>query len=202
MLDAKYLVMYEKERIPFWSMLFLIFIYEEDFDTIDVIYNENFMDYSQHVQILETRGYIKKFGRNPTDITMRKIGEDLFKKYIGTKSKVKRGDSVKYWIEEWRELFPAGVNSGGYRYRGDKKEVLKKMIKFVDSNDYTKEEIFKATKNYVERFSLRGYNYMQMAHYFIEKQGAGSTLSSECEGLREKKEHTKDEDRGYGRKII
>lgn len=58
------------------------------------------------------------------------------------------------------------------------------MIKFVFLYLYTREEIFEATKRYVQRFSLKNYNYMQIAHYFIEKQGVGSSLEAECESLK------------------
>ena len=59
------------------------------------------------------------------------------------------------------------------------------MTKFVDTYDFTKEEIFKATKNYVDKFAMKGYMYMQQAHYFIDKKDSGSSLAAECEGLRE-----------------
>ena len=107
---------------------------------------------------------------------------------------------VHLWIDEWRNLFPEGVNTAGYRYRGNKVEVLKKMLKFVTLYDFTKEEIFQATKKYVERFSVRGYNYMQQAHYFIDKKDAGSSLASECETLKESKPQS--ETTSYGRTIV
>ena len=82
--------------------------------------------------------------------------------------------------------------------------VLKKMTKFVASYPYSKEEIFEATKRYVERFSFRGYSYMQQAHYFIDKKEVGSTLASECEGLKEAKSKLKqtEETIDYGRKVV
>ena len=94
------------------------------------------------------------------------------------------------------------MNTAGFRYRGDKAEVTQKMIKFVNTQDYTLEQIFKATRDYVERFSLRGYAYMQQAHYFIQKRGVGSTLSAECEGLAEKSSNTKGEEKDYGRSVV
>ena len=86
-------------------------------------------------------------------------------------------------------------------YQADKAEVIKKMIKFVNTHDYTLEQIFQATRDYVERFSLKGYAYMQQAHYFIEKRGVGSTLSAECEGLAERSSNSKEEGGDYGRSV-
>lgn len=107
--------------------------------------------------------------------------------------------NVESWIDDWRNLFPEGINPAGYRYRGNKLEVTKKMLKFVANHPYSKEEIFEATKRYIERFSVRGYNYMQQAHYFIEKKDTGSNLEAECENLREVKPQKEER---YGGKVI
>lgn len=97
-----------------------------------------------------------------------------------------KSDNVEHWIEQWRELFPAGSNSNGFRYRGDKQGCLNKMKIFVKNNPkVTKETIFTATKKYVEKFKGNGYMFMKQAHYFIGKD-KGSFLLSEIEGLSEK----------------
>ena len=80
-------------------------------------------------------------------------------------------------------------------------EVINKIIKFVNSHYYSIDEIFQATRDYVERFSLKGYAYMQQAHYFIEKRGVGSSLSAECEGLAEKSNKI-EEGENYGRSVV
>ena len=100
------------------------------------------------------------------------------------------------------EFFPKGSNNGGYRYRGNRLEALKKMTKFVDQYDFTKEEIFQATKNYVDKFALRGYMYMQQAHYFIDKKDSGSSLASECEGVQENVDTPIKERSTYGERLI
>jgi hypothetical protein len=145
---------------------------------------------------------VKWYGKDPEDITLRKAGEDLFKKHVGTKKKITTAKEVGQWIQSWREIFPEGVNTAGFRYRGNKDEVIKKMIKFVNTHDYSLEQIFQATRDYVERFSLKGYAYMQLAHYFIEKRGVGSTLSAECEALTERSSNNKEEGKDYGRAIV
>jgi hypothetical protein len=192
--------MYKDEpRFPFWDMVLLIFIYEEKFEFVKTIADINWLGFESSIRLLEERGYVKKHGPNPEDISMRKKGEDLFKKYLG-RPKKKVTNNVHTWIEAWRAIFPPGSNNTGYRYRGNKLECLKKMSKFVDSTKYSEEEIFQATKNYVEKFRIKGYNYMQQAHNFIEKKGVGSTLESECESLKES--NNNNEPVGYGNRLI
>lgn len=203
MIDQRYLTIYEQYRphMTFVEFILLILVYEEKFDFLRIAHDDNFMEFTHSIKRLEISGLVKWHGENPEEITLRKTGEELFKKHVGTKKKVTTAKEVGEWVESWRELFPKGINSGGYRYRGDKAEVIKKMIKFVNTHDYTIEQIFQATKDYVERFSLKGYAYMQLAHYFIEKKGVGSTLSAECEGLADKSSN-KGEEQNYGRSIV
>ena len=202
MISGGYIQMYEEERMfPFWNMLLLIFIYEENFKYLQILHDENFLEFETIIRYLEERGYIKKFGPKPTDVTLRKYAEDLFKKYVGSKKK-KKDSIVNTWIDAWREIFPPGYNTTGYRYRGNRLECLKKMIKFVDSHEkVSEEEIFKATKHYVEKFAMKGYAFMQQAHYFIMKEDVGSTIESEVESLKERKDNGPQKPQ-YGERIV
>jgi len=202
MIDQRYLTIYEQfqPHMSFMEFILFILVYEEKYDFLRIAHNDNFIEFTQSIRRLEASGLVKWHGENPEEITLRKTGEELFKKHVGTKKKVTTAKEVSQWVESWREIFPEGVNAGGFRYRGDKAEVIKKMIKFVNTHDYTLEQIFQATRDYVDRFSLKGYAYMQQAHYFIEKRGVGSTLSAECEGLTEKS-NNKEEGGSYGRSI-
>ena len=202
MIDQRYLTIHQEYKISFRDLILLILVYEEQHGFLRIAYEDNFIDFNFSVRFLEEKGLIKWHGNNPEEITLRKTGEELFKKHVGTKKKITTSKEVTQWIESWREIFPEGVNTAGFRYRGDKAEVTQKMIKFVNTQDYTLEQIFKATRDYVERFSLRGYAYMQQAHYFIQKRGVGSTLSAECEGLAEKSSNTKGEEKDYGRSVV
>jgi hypothetical protein len=195
--------MYEEERMfPFWNMLLLIFIYEKQTKYLQILHDEDFLQYETIIRYLEKRGYVKKFGPRPADITLRKHGEDLFKKYVGSKKKEKEPSTVNTWIDSWREIFPPGSNTTGYRYRGNRLECLKKMVKFVDSHEkVSEEEIFQATKDYVEKFAMKGYAFMQQAHYFIMKENVGSTLESEVESLKERKDTGPQKPR-YGERIV
>lgn len=200
-MNEDYLKLYleNKDSIPFKNFVLLVLVYQNEEEILDTLYETDYMDFSTNLNLLESQGYVKWHGDRGRDISLRKKGEDLFSKLSKRKKNI---PDPKFWIEEWRKIFPEGVNTAGYRYRGNRLEVLKKMTKFVALYDFSKEEIFEATRKYVERFSVRGYNYMQQAHYFIEKKDAGSSLASECETLRENKSKPQKEETSYGRTII
>jgi hypothetical protein len=197
-MTEQYFNLYKEARLSVQEFFFFVLIYEENHDFLEYLYNQNFLLFARTINRLEEQGLVKHYGDKPTDILFRTKGETLFKKYV--KIKKKKVD-VTSWIDAWREIFPAGANPSGYRYRGSRLEVIRKMTKFVASNNYTEEEIFQATRNYVERFALKGYMYMQQAHYFIEKQGAGSSLASECEALKENSNSSKS-NKNYGGTVV
>ncbi len=203
MIDQRYLTIYEQYQpsMTFKEFMLLILVYEEKYDFLKVAHDDNFLEFTHALRQLESSGLVKWHGEQPEEITLRLEGEALFKKHVGAKKKITTAKEVSEWIQSWREIFPEGINSGGFRYRGDKAEVIKKMIKFVNTHDYSLEQIFQATRDYVERFSFKGYAYMQLAHYFIEKRGVGSSLSAECEGLAEKSP-IKKEGKDYGRSVV
>lgn len=92
-------------------------------------------------------------------------------------------ENVKDWIEEWRNLFPKGIKSGGYPLRGSKKGCLRKMKKFLKENPtITKDEIFHATEKYLNERKKENYEYTKVADYFIEKDNM-SLLHSYIENL-------------------
>jgi len=182
---GEYFEVYKRAELRMYEFALFVLIYEQNHEYLEEIHNNNFIDFNTGIKYLETQGLVKQHGEKPTDISLRKSGEDLFNKYLGKKKTKKPKNDVHTWFDLWREIFPPGSNTSGYRYRGNKLEGLKKMTKFVDTYDFTKEEIFQATKNYVDKFAMKGYMYMQQAHYFIDKKDSGSSLAAECEGLRE-----------------
>jgi len=198
---GEYLEVYKKAELRMYEFALLVLIYEQNHEYLEEIHNNNFIDFNTGIKYLETQGFVKQYGEKPTDIVLRMSGETLFNKYFSKKKKKEKSD-VHTWIDIWREIFPAGSNTAGYRYRGNRLEALKKMTKFVDTYDFTKEEIFQATKNYVDKFAIRGYAYMQQAHYFIDKKDSGSSLASECEGVREKGIEPVNKEPNHGERLI
>lgn len=89
------------------------------------------------------------------------------------------------WIEDWYDLFPKGIKSGGYYVRTSIKECDKKMFRFLTDNPtFTKDLILAATKNYVEDMKSKSYSMMKLAPNFILKDGV-SMLSGCCEAYVE-----------------
>lgn len=93
-------------------------------------------------------------------------------------------ERVEDWITEWRSLWPSKVKSASRPVIGDKQGVLKKMTLFVKENkEYTKQEIFDATKAYLYEKERDSHRYMTCADYFISKDGS-SMLASWIETIR------------------
>lgn len=91
------------------------------------------------------------------------------------------------WIDEWLDLFPRGVKSGGKLLRSDRNACLTKMSKFVKANKYPKDLIMRVTQDYLYERSLEDYSFTKCATYLIDKQGEGSELAALCEGALTKK---------------
>jgi len=92
---------------------------------------------------------------------------------------------AKEWIDEYRNLFPAGVFTGNRPVKGDKSGCIKKMDTFLKTHpNVDKETILNATKMYVDRARANGYDRMTCADYFIEKLGV-SLLEGYIEQLKE-----------------
>lgn len=132
----------------------------------------------QEIQELEDNGWIKIINKSEKIIFENLQIEEKFRIFVEKKDKPE-----KDWINEWLEMFPRGVKSGGYYIKTDLNGCRKKMRKFTSTHpEYTKETIIKATQNYINRCEHNGYQYMKIAPYFIEKDGV-SMLSGECEAI-------------------
>lgn len=102
-------------------------------------------------------------------------------------------DSVSEWINEWLELFPQEKHFNR-SLRTNARDCADRMKWFRTQYFYTKDEIFRATKNYLEcqRISPDGHKYTRNSTYFISK-GRGSAdrisdLATECEKVKNTKE--------------
>ncbi len=92
---------------------------------------------------------------------------------------------VDDWIDEWYNLWPQGIKSGGYYVKSDKTGCKNKLIRFMRNNpEFSKSIIIQATQNYIQEQELQGYRYMRMAPYFIEKNGM-SVLAGYCEAIQQ-----------------
>lgn len=89
-------------------------------------------------------------------------------------------EDVRYWIDNWLNLFPKGIKSGGKLVRSDRAGCIKKMQKFLKENKYPPSLILEATEEYIREFEQRNFMYMLCATYFIDRQGVGSELAARC----------------------
>lgn len=80
-----------------------------------------------------------------------------------------------------RAIFPKGSKGGKYPWKGTVKAIvdrLKKLDKNYDLSDYSDEDILKVVTSYVNRFTMSDMDRgMQIATYFIEKDGDSSLMS-------------------------
>lgn len=90
--------------------------------------------------------------------------------------------NVEDWIDEYRNMFPSGVHSGGYPVRGVKKTCIINLKKFMLEFGRDKKTILEATKIYIEKKQQENFNYMMLAHFFIYKNNS-SMLESFIENF-------------------
>ncbi len=168
---------WQKTELEISAFIFLQSIYNKEYDLAEILYQKWYL--RTGLKDFEELLYIKITGPELEDIMPRQKMLDIFQ----TKDK----QTVAKWIESWCEIFPKGVKSGGYYVKSNAQDCLKKMIKFIKVRKYSKEQIFQATKNYIDRKAKENYAYMMRADYFIEKDGV-SALASECENINVKEE--------------
>ena len=116
----------------------------------------------------EINGYFKR--------TKKKTSQDLMgKDFIAN-------------IEGYVEIFPNIKLSSGKYARVNAKNLEAPFKWFFDTYDYDWETILKATERYVDEYSIRRYEYMRTAQYFIRKQNIDKSFESDlatyCEILR------------------
>lgn len=112
--------------------------------------------------------------------TIYSINDEYLKILFGKKAP-QHSINVKELVDIYRSLFPKGSNNNGFPYKGDKQGCIRKMAKFVKHNpEYTEDTILKATQKYINEKRKDNYQYMHLAHYFIEKNGV-SGLGAFCE---------------------
>ena len=87
------------------------------------------------------------------------------------KNIVDKDDEFYELADELREIYPAGRKEGTtYMWRGTRAEIAKKLKTLVVKYKYsfTKEQVIKATKEYVKSFN-GNYRKMRLLKYFILK---------------------------------
>lgn len=159
-----------EQDITFKGVVFLKLLKEERYKDIEEIWNES--DLHVIKEILQNHEYIKVLGPTLEEIDLREKAENLF-----TNVCINASNSLALQL---RNLFPAGVKSGGYPVKTNLKDVEHKLKQFFKKYKYSEETVLAATKKYVEEKERTGYTYMKVLGYFILKDN-DSTLATYCD---------------------
>ena len=112
-----------------------------------------------HIFITEIDGYFRK--------SKKKTTIDLL------------GNNFLDNIKDYNELFPNKKLSSGKYARVNPKTLENSFRWFFETYDFTWDTIFKATRKYVDEYSIRRYEYMRTSQYFIRKQNTDKTWDSD-----------------------
>lgn len=82
-------------------------------------------------------------------------------------------------IKNYNEIFPNKKLASGKYARVNPKTLENAFRWFFEVYDYSWEVVLKATEKYVDEFSIRRYDYMRTAQYFIRKQNTDKTWDSD-----------------------
>lgn len=153
----------------------------EDFIFLQMIHEgiepKEYVFYQSHVILttdLEAEGYLKILDFDDLKhIELRQKAVELFGKNT---------TNIADWIEQWCELWPKGVKSGGYYVKPNKQDALSNMQKFFKKYKFTKEQVFEATGNYLKQQEAKHWDYTMLGAYFIMKNGM-SQLANYCNNL-------------------
>lgn len=90
-----------------------------------------------------------------------------------------------------QQIFPPIHLKFGVHARGHLVVARARLKQFLELYSYGWEDIYEATKNYVDRLKESGYAYMRSCPNFILNKDGESLLALECDIIK----HTKTEDR-------
>lgn len=179
------------ESLSINDCLFIYFCQIKDIENFNY-YREQFGSLITKQRLFELieRGYIEYVDENNKSLTFGNLNPTNKASFILGEIKPKPKEPEKPvnsldWMEEWYALFPKGVKSGGYLVRSGLNTCRAKMFKFLKRNKFSKETIITATRLYLKEMEKVNNSYIQLAKYFIEKEGS-STLESFCEQVEER----------------
>lgn len=160
------------------QLILAYFIYEGDVNYLTLYINNKGMFSKSDLEILINKGLIVNESED----------DEFYFEYIRPLEPLHKLfqaniiDDPENWIDEYYNLFPEGIKTGGSKLvKSGKLGCLKKLRKFMKDNpSYDKDIILEATKRYVAECASKGYQYMMMAPYFIEKDGV-SSLEGYCQ---------------------
>jgi hypothetical protein len=140
----------------------------------------NYVNHALECKRLQTDGWLtQNLKLNNKSIIFTDEINSFFKRAKKKTSRDLMGDSFSIKIEEYINIFPnKKLNSGKYA-RVNPKNLEVTFRWFFENYEYDWETIINATKKYVDEYSLKNYEYMRTAQYFIRKQNTDKTFDSD-----------------------
>jgi hypothetical protein len=118
-------------------------------------------------------------------LTEKSYGLDVFDKTVEEKKEdMVFDDFVKEYLKIWDDSAPGKLPSGKYS-KSNKEDIKKKLKVYMNRYKHSQDTILQATKRYLDKQNVEGYQYCRTAAYFIMKDGE-SDLATEVEHLNEK----------------
>ena len=138
-------------------------------------------------------GYVKVQDK---DVIITKKGKVLMVKYNNYFVKAKKktnsqimGKDFLTYINTYRLMFPARKLPSGKPARVNVKTLERSFRWFFEEYDYSWNQVFKATAQYVNEYEDREYLYMKTSQYFISKEDKNKVKHSEladyCDIIKE-----------------
>ena len=162
-----------------------------------------------HLEIrgLINSGYIDQVG---TRYTINANGKRLMSKYNNYFVKAKKKTSIQLMgknytvaVQNYREMFPKKKLPSGKPARVNEKTLIDCFRWFFENYDYTWDEIYEATRKYLNEYEDNNYMYMKTSQYFIVKtlpnKNKSSDLADYCDMIRE---GTDDDTNHFKEKVV
>ena len=133
---------------------------------------EKYLEYLIKREFIEKVGFADFWNFSDLQLTRKKKSK-----------KVTDESEFGKFVDQFYELWPKGIKSGGYAVRSGKDACSTKLRTFLKENKlYTPLIVLTATENYISKCKANDYQYMKLAPYFISKDGV-SVLESCCDDL-------------------
>jgi|TARA_B110000908_G_scaffold125698_1_gene147386 hypothetical protein len=146
-------------------------------------------------------GYIKQTG-NTYELTPSAI--KVMIKYDNYFVKAKKQTSIQLMgknytvaVQNYRTMFPKKKLPSGKPARVNEKTLIDCFRWFFDTYDYTWEQVYKATRRYLNEYEDQDYMYMKTSQYFIVKTGQNKQKTSELADYCDMIEEGTDEDNNH-----
>ena len=126
----------------------------------------------------------------------------FFRKSKKKTSRDLMGDEFSQKILEYVNIFPNKKLSSGKYARVNPKNLESTFRWFFETYDYDWETIISATERYVDEYSLKNYEFMRTAQYFVRKQNTDKTWDSELATYCDLIENGYDEETNYFKETV